>query len=96
MWAKVAALADAFERVPDVDWIWMLDSDAIILNATISLWDYVLSPEALNRTVIPGAEIKFPGRKNKIPAHDNTVRTPDVVVPEDIYFIIARDFNGIK
>lgn len=94
-WAKIAALQHSFEAYPDVEWMWMLDSDAIILNSDIDLWKHLLSPEAIKREAKPGFGVKIPGDA-KIEAHKKTVFTPQEVIPEDVYIIIAADGNGIK
>jgi len=90
-----AALNDAFDKHPEVEWIWCLDSDVIIMNATIDMWDYLLSPEALLREVKSEAVIKF-GANKQLPEHDLEVKTPKIVDPDNIYLIISNDANGIK
>lgn len=80
---------------PDVDWIWMLDADAIIMNSDIDLHDHLLSHESLKRVVMPDQEIKIPGGA-KIDEQNKTVRSRKDVVPEEIEFLIAMDGNGIK
>lgn len=94
-WAKIAALQDAYLRYPDVEWIWMLDADAIIMNANIDLYEHLLSPETLKKVVVPDQEIKIPGGP-KIDEQNKVVRTRKEVVPEEIEFIIAKDGNGIN
>lgn len=91
----LAALQDAFDTHPRVEWLWCLDSDAIIMNSTIDVWDLVLSSEAMLREVRTSAEIRFGGEK-KLPEHEATVHTPSVVHPDDIYLIIADDSYGLK
>ncbi|CCX33397.1 galactosyl transferase GMA12/MNN10 family-domain-containing protein [Pyronema domesticum] len=95
MWAKIAALHDAFDKHPEVEWIWCLDSDVIIMNSELSLWDHLLSPDALRREVKPGAEIKFGGSK-KLPQHKHIVKTAKTVIPEDVFIIISTDSNGLN
>lgn len=73
----------------------MLDSDAIILNSSIDLYDHLLSPEAIKREVKPEFGIQIPGGA-KIEAQKKTVFTPKVVDPEEVYLILAADGNGIK
>lgn len=94
-WAKIAALQHSFEAYPDAEWLWMLDSDAIILNSSIDLYDHLLSPEAIKREVKPEFGIQIPGGA-KIEAQKKTVFTPKVVIPEEVYLILAADGNGIK
>jgi hypothetical protein len=65
------------------------------MNSELSLWDHLLSPDALRREVKPGAEIKFGGSK-KLPQHKHVVKTSKTVIPEDIFIIISTDSNGLK
>lgn len=90
-----AGLNDAFNKHPEVEWIWCLDSDAIIMNATIGLWDYLLSPEALMREVKSEGPIWFGGKK-QLPQHELELKTPTIVDPNNIYLIISNDSNGLK
>lgn len=94
-WAKIAALQHSFEAYPDVEWMWMLDSDAIILNSTVDLWEHLLSDEAIKREAIPEFGVRIPGGA-KIEAQKKTVYTPKVTNPDDVYLIIAADGNGIN
>jgi hypothetical protein len=57
---------------PEVEWIWLLDSNSI-MNSTVNLWDYLLSPEALIREVKSQGEIWF-GRTKMLPEHDRRVK----------------------
>lgn len=95
-WAKIAALKDAWVRYPDIDWIWMLDADAIIMNANIDLHDHLLSHETLKRVVLPDQEVWIPGGHKIDEQKDKKVRTRKDVVPEELEFLIAKDGNGIK
>lgn len=65
------------------------------MNSELSLWDHLLSPDALRREVKPGAEIKFGGSK-KLPQHKHIVKTAKTVIPEDVFIIISTDSNGLK
>jgi hypothetical protein len=90
-----AGLYDAFNKHPEVEWIWCLDSDAIIMNATVDLWDYLLSPTALLREVQPEAKVWFGGQK-QLPQHELVAKTPKTVDPNNIYLVISNDSNGLK
>ncbi|KAK2745887.1 hypothetical protein FQN57_003500 [Myotisia sp. PD_48] len=90
-----AGLLDAYDRYPEVEWIWCLDADAIIMNATVNLYEQTLSLEALATVVKPNEEIFFAGHK-QIPEHEKKVRTPEKVIPEDVYLVIAKDGNSIN
>ena len=52
VWAKLPAILDAFERYPDAEWIWWLDMDAIIMTPDIELYQFILSPQALQRSMV--------------------------------------------
>jgi len=65
------------------------------MNATVDLWDYLLSPAALLREVQPEANIWFGGKK-QLPQHELVVKTPKTVDPNNIYLVISNDSNGLK
>ncbi|KAL9037923.1 MAG: hypothetical protein Q9214_005489 [Letrouitia sp. 1 TL-2023] len=50
-WNKSPILQDAFHRFPDVEWVWWLDLDIIIMNQSLDLQTHVLSNEAMLRSL---------------------------------------------
>jgi hypothetical protein len=42
VWSKISALQEALTT--DVQWVWALDSDAIIMNDTLRIQDHILNP----------------------------------------------------
>lgn len=53
-WAKIPSILKAFEQHPTAEWVWWLDSDAIIMTPSIELYDYLLSPSALKARLLEG------------------------------------------
>jgi hypothetical protein len=53
-WAKLPALARAFDQYPSSEWVWWLDIDAIIMTSHIDLYEHILSPSALRNRLLQG------------------------------------------
>lgn len=60
VWGKLNALKAAFEEHPNVEWIWWLDVDVIIMNPEIDLARHVLNPKALTERLSYGRPLKHP------------------------------------
>ncbi|KAL8645989.1 MAG: hypothetical protein Q9210_006396 [Variospora velana] len=60
-WSKVPVLQEAFIRYPEVEWVWWMDMDIIIMNQSLSIWDHVLSPEGMARNAVLDKVINKPG-----------------------------------
>ena len=68
------------------------------MNSTIGMWDYLLSPAALGRSLRSDAEIKWGhlSKKKLHPLHDKIVKAPKIADVNDVYLIISQDSNGLK
>ncbi|KAI4087035.1 MAG: hypothetical protein LQ344_007092 [Seirophora lacunosa] len=60
-WNKIPVLQEAFIRYPEVEWLWWMDIDIIIMNQSLSMWDHVLSPEGMARHAALDKVINKPG-----------------------------------
>lgn len=60
VWGKLKAIELALEEHPDVEWIWWMDLDMIIMNPEIDLARYVLNPEAMKKRLSYGRPLKHP------------------------------------
>lgn len=79
VWGKLNALQKAFDDHPDVEWIWWMDVDMIIMNPEIDLAKHALNPEVLKKRLSYGRPIKHPSY-----AQFSNIRTgynPDVPLP---------------
>ena len=58
VWAKIPAISQAFIMYPDVEWVWWLDVDAIIMTSHVDLYENLLDPTVLQRLLRDGHLIK--------------------------------------
>ena len=54
VWGKLPSIMHAFETHPSAEWVWWLDIDAIIMNSSVDLYDYLLNPEVLKTRLLLG------------------------------------------
>ena len=57
VWCKPMVIAEAMEKNPSAEWIWWLDTDAIIMTPHLDLYEYLLSPTALKDRLLQGQTI---------------------------------------
>jgi hypothetical protein len=57
-WCKLAAVAEALDRHPSMEWVWWLDLDAIIMSPHVDLYEHLLGPTALAGRLLKGETIK--------------------------------------
>ena len=55
-WVKPRAIRNAYESFPDADYFWWLDQDALIMNLNLSLYDNLLSKEAMEQALLENSE----------------------------------------
>lgn len=60
VWGKLNAIKTAFDEHPNVEWIWWVDVDIIIMDPEIDLARHVLNPETLKRRLSYGRPLKHP------------------------------------
>jgi hypothetical protein len=57
VWGKLPAILEAFRKYPNADWVWWLDVDAVIMNPEIDLYEHLLAPSVLMRSLTDGEPI---------------------------------------
>jgi len=57
VWGKLPAIMEAFKKYPTTEWIWWLDIDAVIMSPEVDLYEHLLAPSVLSRTLIEGDPI---------------------------------------
>lgn len=62
-WGKVPAVRKAFDENPDAEWVWWLDTDALIMNAEVDLAKHILNPEVLKERITWGRPVRDPDYK---------------------------------
>lgn len=58
VWAKMGAIRESFEKFPSVEWVWWLDTDALIMNAEIDLAKHILNKRAMKERLTYGRPLR--------------------------------------
>ncbi|KAJ5953610.1 hypothetical protein N7454_000506 [Penicillium verhagenii] len=88
-WNKIPILKEAFVRYPDAEWIWWMDTDIIIMNMSLSIYDHVLSSEGMARNILLNETMHGPG------GGEIGHSTPLTYKHDDINFVISQDNWGM-
>ncbi|KAI5780177.1 galactosyl transferase GMA12/MNN10 family-domain-containing protein [Peziza echinospora] len=88
VWAKLPAIIDTFNHYPQAQWVWWLDSDAIIMSPEYDIIKSLLNEKALAPKLVSEA-LHAPNRAK------STLKTPTPQF-KDIDFISAQDQNGLN
>ncbi|TGZ76155.1 galactosyl transferase [Ascodesmis nigricans] len=89
VWKKIPAIIDCFRLNPEVQWIWWLDLDAIIMNSDIDLTEYLLSPEAMDKVLEKDTDYVRGLRKLGL-------KTPKKYDLANIDLLVSNDLNGLN
>lgn len=89
-WNKIPVLKEAFERFPDAEWVWWMDTDIIIMNTTLNIYDHVLSREGLARNILLDRKMTGAG------GGKTGYSTPATYKHDDINFVISLDSWGMN
>lgn len=89
-WNKIPVLQEAFARYPEVEWVWWLDLDIIIMNMSLSLGDHVLSTEGMARNAAVDEIIRAPG------GGPSGWKTPKTYDYNEVNFMIASGGWGMN
>lgn len=94
VWAKIPAMKDVFQDYPDAEWIWWLDQDAIVMDYSIKLEDYIIYPEAMMGKILKGQQLFIPGSEDKVymPESYKDVDEIDILLAQDHKMINAGSF----
>ncbi|KAK9480270.1 galactosyl transferase GMA12/MNN10 family-domain-containing protein [Lipomyces japonicus] len=90
VWGKIPAIAEAFEKNKDAEWVWWLDTDAIIMTPQIDLAKHVLNPEFMKKRIAYDQQIRLPNGK---PSGLKVAKDLDV---SKVDIVIGQDQNGIN
>lgn len=77
---------------PTAEWVWLIDTDIIIMTPEFSLIDNLISPAAIEKGIMRGTPI-LDGQLKKNPTHINT---PSKIRVEDIDILITQDHQSIN
>ncbi|EPX72813.1 alpha-1,2-galactosyltransferase Gmh3 [Schizosaccharomyces octosporus yFS286] len=93
VWAKMPAILQTMNKHPQAKWIWWLDQDALILNTSLSLQEYILSPQRLQDVLLKDTPLRSPFSK------DFTRKTPkeySLELVNTLGLLISQDFEGLN
>ncbi|KAF2794123.1 glycosyltransferase family 34 protein [Melanomma pulvis-pyrius CBS 109.77] len=91
-WSKIPAVAEAFYLYPNAEWVWLIDTDIIIMTPDVSLADDVLAPAAIKKGLMRGTPI-LDGQLKKNPTN---IFTPKDFRVEDIDILITQDHQSVN
>jgi hypothetical protein len=77
VWGKLPAIIEAFDQYPNAEWIWWLDTDAIIMSPEVDLYNLLLSPTVMKSKLLVDLPIIVPDGWNPF---DSGLRSDKVVV----------------
>jgi hypothetical protein len=91
-WSKIPAVAEAFYQYPNAEWIWLIDTDIIIMNPDYSLADSILSPAAIDK----GLMRETPILDGQLKKHPTNIFMPKDFRVEDIDILITQDHQSVN
>ncbi|KAK9484386.1 galactosyl transferase GMA12/MNN10 family-domain-containing protein [Lipomyces starkeyi] len=91
VWAKIPAIQEALDLNPTAEWVWWLDTDAIIMTPEIDLASHVLNPEVLKTRIACDRPIRLPnGKPSGLKMSCNVdVNMIDIIVGQDHHGVNA-------
>ncbi|OCK81778.1 glycosyltransferase family 34 protein [Lepidopterella palustris CBS 459.81] len=93
-WSKIPAVAESFRLYPEAEWVWLIDSDIILMTPPLSLTSHLLSPAALDKGIIKKA-ILVDGMEDDHPRRTN-ITMPEEPCIADLDILITQDHQSIN
>ncbi|KAF2845331.1 glycosyltransferase family 34 protein [Plenodomus tracheiphilus IPT5] len=91
-WSKVPAVAEAFSLYPTAEWIFLLDTDIILMTPGYDIIESILSPSAISSGLLLNTPI-LDGKLKKNPTH---IRTPTSYRVQDVDILITQDHQFVN
>ncbi|KNG47458.1 glycosyltransferase family 34 protein [Stemphylium lycopersici] len=91
-WSKIPAVAEAFHLYPNAEWVWLLDTDIILMTPATSLVSSILSPSAIEHGIMRGAPIL----DHQLKKNPTRIKTPGEYRVEDIDVLITQDHTSLN
>ncbi|KAF2020349.1 glycosyltransferase family 34 protein [Aaosphaeria arxii CBS 175.79] len=91
-WSKIPAVAEAFYLHPAAEWVWLIDTDIILMNPEYDLVEQILCPDAIRRNVMRDTPILDGQLKDK-PTHIRTPKDPRI---ENMDILITQDHASVN
>jgi hypothetical protein len=94
VWAKIPALADAFYKNPKIRYIWVIDSDIILVTHSVKLEDMLLNRKPMEEKILRNQTL-YNGMKDH-KSHPTPFRTPENPNMDDLDILLTQDHNGVN
>jgi mannan polymerase II complex MNN11 subunit len=86
-WLKLYALREVAQDYPEVEWIWYLDPEALIMDQTLSLTEDIIKPSVLTTLILRDVAITPP---------DGIIKTTKQTDMSKIHFILSHDQRNLN
>jgi hypothetical protein len=93
-WSKIPAVAEAFHLHPTAEWVWLMDTDIIIMAPDYDLVNEIVGPDAIKRGLLRDAPI-LDGEHKDDPTHTH-INTPKDFRVEDIDVLVTQDHQSMN
>ena len=91
-WSKIPAVAEAFSLYPSAEWVWLVDTDIILMEPDYDLVREIVGPAAIKRGLMRDTPI-LDGQLKKNPTN---VSTPKDFRIENIDILITQDHQSVN
>ncbi|KAF2476633.1 uncharacterized protein BDR25DRAFT_322036 [Lindgomyces ingoldianus] len=91
-WSKIPAVAEAFSLHPTAEWVWLIDTDIIIMSPDTSIVDAIIAPNAIESGLMRGTPIL----DGQLKDHPTNISTPSDFRVEDIDILITQDHQSVN
>ncbi|KAH9868777.1 hypothetical protein J1614_007851 [Plenodomus biglobosus] len=91
-WAKIPAVAEAFSIHPTAEWVFLLDTDIVIMTPSTDIIQSILSPSAITN----GLLLNTPILKGQLKDHPTHINTPTSYRVQDVDVLITQDHQSIN
>ncbi|KAF2264387.1 hypothetical protein CC78DRAFT_463710 [Lojkania enalia] len=91
-WSKIPAVAEAFYQYPNAEWVWLIDTDIVIMNSEYDLVQEILAPESVKKGILTD----FPILDGVIEKNPTNVTTPSEYRVEDVDILVTQDHQSVN
>jgi hypothetical protein len=91
-WTKIPAAAEAFYLHPTAQWIWLLDTDAILMNNSIDILSSILRLVAIAGNIMRSTPIL----DDQLAKNSTNISTPTSPRIQDIDVLLTQDHQSLN
>ncbi|KAF2192138.1 glycosyltransferase family 34 protein [Zopfia rhizophila CBS 207.26] len=91
-WSKIPAVAEAFYLHPSVEWVWLIDTDIIIMTPETSIVDAIIAPTAIKSGIMRDTPIL----DGMLQDHETNINTPSYSRVEDMDILVTQDHQSVN